>query len=386
MKTEPLYSLSTWVLWTLGVPLGAVAVMVTLAATTELGDLPFDNPHLWWLFGAVPVAGLLYLYARLRRRQAMQRFASPELGPLLAARFHPVRQAFKAGMIVLALTLAVAGALGPRWGIQLEQVKVHGVDIAVAVDVSRSMLAADVKPNRLQRAREEIRRQLTERAVFRRANRLALLAFAGSTSLKVPLTTDHLAFRDKLDQLGIGSAPRGGTAITKAIQAGVDLLARSPEGATRILLVFTDGEDHEGDAVAAAKEAYEAHGVRVYTIGVGDPARTTGAEVPSGEGGKPLLYDGQIVISKLNVNALRTIAEAGGGQFAMIDDFRFLVDGIANMKSSQLGTEERMRHQPRYQWFIASALALLLAEALIRESRTGAAGLPQRTWIQEMAT
>jgi Ca-activated chloride channel family protein len=386
MTHRTLHPLSTWVVWTLAIPLATVAVMVTLAVTTELGELPFDNPHLWWLFGAVPLAGLLFLYARLRRQRALRRFASAEMGTLLAARVHPARQACKAGLLVLALTLAVAGVLGPRWGVQLEQVRVHGVDIAVAFDVSRSMLAADVKPNRLERAKEEIRRQLTERAVFRRANRLALLAFAGSTSLKVPLTTDHLSFRDKLEQLSINSAPRGGTAITRAIESGVDLLSRSPEGATRILLVFTDGEDHEGDAVAAARAAYTEHGVRVYTIGVGDPARTTGAEVPSGDGAKPLLYDGQIVISRLNVNALRSIAEAGGGLFATIDDFRFLVDAIAGLKSTQLGVEERMRHQPKYQWFIAAALALLLGEALIRESRTAKVDLPQRTWIQEMAS
>ena len=109
------------------------------------------------------------------------------------------------------------------------------------------------------------------------------------------------------------------------------------------------------------------------------------AEVPSGDGNKPLLHDGQIVSSRLDVSGLRSIAEAGNGQFTAIEDFRFLVDAIANMKSSQLGTEERMRHQPRYQWFVAAALALLLLESLIRESHTAAADLPQRTWLQEMA-
>lgn len=385
MKSPSLYPLSTWVVWTLGVPLAIVALMVTVAVTTKLGDLPFDNPQLWWLFAAVPVTGLFFLYARLRRSRALSRFASPELAPLLAARVSPSRQAFKAALIVLALCTTVAGVIGPRWGVQLEKAKVHGVDIAVAIDVSRSMLAADVAPNRLARAKQEIRQQLTERAVFRRSNRLALIAFAGSTSLKVPLTTDHLAFRSKLEQIGLGSAPRGGTAITKAIEEGVDLLSRSPEDATKILLVFTDGEDHEGDPIAAAKQAYEEHGIRVYTIGVGDPLRTMGAEVPSGDGNKPLLHDGQIVFSKLDIDGLRAIAEAGNGQFTTIEDFRFLVDAIAGMKSAQLGTEERMRHQPKYQWFVAAALALLLLESLIRESRTAHADLPQRTWLQEMA-
>lgn len=385
MNTKPLYPRSTWVVWTLGVPLIVVAILVTVAVTTELGDLPFDNPHLWWLFAFVPLAGLLFLYARARRKSALNRFTSTELAPLLAARVSPGRQALKAGLIVLAICMTVAGVIGPRWGVKWEKTKVHGVDIVVAIDVSRSMLATDVAPNRLRKAKQEIRQQLTERAVFKRANRLALLAFAGSTSLKVPLTTDHVAFRDKLEQIGLNSAPRGGTAITRAIDSGVDLLTRSPEEATKIILVFTDGEDHEGDPIAAAKEAYEKHGIRVFTVGVGDPTRTTGAEVPSGEGAKPLLHDGQIVFSKLDVEGLRSIATAGNGQFTAIDEFRFLVDAIAGMKSAQLGTEERMRHQPKYQWFVAAALALLLLESLLRESTTASADLPQRTWLQEMA-
>jgi Ca-activated chloride channel family protein len=267
----------------------------------------------------------------------------------------------------------------------LEKQRVRGVDIVVALDVSRSMSADDVEPSRLERAKRDIRQQLTERAVFQHTSRLALLAFAGSTSLKMPLTTDHPSFRSKLEVIRVGSAPRGGTAIAEAIREATDLFARSPEEATKIILLFTDGEDHEGGPVEAAKVAYEEHGVRTFPVGVGDPSRTVGVQVPAGEGDsrKALLYDGQIVFSKLDVPGLQRIAEAGGGEFATIHDLRRVVDAIAGMRRAELTTEERIRHKPRYQWFLTIALVLLGFETMIGERRSSNESSPQRTWQQE---
>lgn len=384
MKRIDLYPVGTWVAWTIAVPLAALALGIAVVSTTGVGDLPFDNPQLWWLGGAVPLASLLFLYGYERRRRALRRFASDDLNPLLAARVRPARQALKSGLVVMAILILVAAILGPRWGIYMEKQKIYGVDVVVAVDVSRSMLASDVEPNRLDHALLAIRQQLTERAVFQRAHRLALLAFAGSTSLKLPLTTDHLAFREKLANINIYSAPLGGTTIAKTIQAAVDLFAKSPEDATKIILLFTDGEDHEGDPIAAAKQAYAEHGIRVFTVAVGDPARTAGAEVPEAPGSrKPLLHDGQIVFSKLDVNGLRAIADAGHGEYAAIRDLHVLVDAVSKMHRSELSTEERQRHRPRFQWFIALTLLLLGIESLTAEYPTAKVDLPKRIWQME---
>jgi len=267
----------------------------------------------------------------------------------------------------------------------LERQKVYGVDIVVALDVSRSMLVQDVRPNRLESARQYIREQLTERAVFSRSHRLALLAFAGSASLKLPLTTDHLAFRTRLETMNIHSAPRGGTAIGEAIRRAVDLLSGSPKDATKIILLLTDGEDHEGGPVKAAEIAWSEHGIRVYTVGVGDPGLTVGAQVPNPERGKksPLLHDGQIVFSKLDVDGLRKIAKAGHGGYRPCAELSLLVDAIARMRKTELTTEERMRHKPQYQWFLAAALLLLCLEPLIAERRTTENEVAQRVWQQE---
>ncbi len=385
MRRRSLYPLSTWAAWVLLVPVVLIVAGFLVVATTEAQTLLFDNPHQWWLGAAAPVGGLIVLYGVIRRRRAVERFASAELAPLLTARLSPARQALRAGLIVLALLMIAAGIIGPRWGIHLEKQKVRGVDAVVALDVSRSMLADDIEPSRLERAKRDIRQQLTERTVFQHASRLALVAFAGSTSLKLPLTTDHLAFRSKLEAITVGSAPRGGTAIAEAIRAATDLFATSPQDATKIILLFTDGEDHEGGPVEAAKVAYEEHGIRVYPVGVGDPRRTVGAQVPvdGGDRAKPLLYDGQIVFSKLDVAGLQRIAEAGGGQFAAMYELHRLVDAIAQMRKVELTTEERVRHKPRYQWFIAFALVLLGLETMISERGPSIKNLPQRVWQRE---
>lgn len=383
MNRPALHPLSVWVFWTLVTPLSLMAASVAVIASINIGQLPFDNGRLWWLGAVVPLAGVICLYGVYRRRAALSRFASPSIASLLAARVSPLRQALRAGLVVSALWLLVVAILGPRWGMHMEKQQVRGVDVVVALDLSRSMLARDLSPNRLEAAKQAIRQQLTERAVFRQAHRLGLLAFAGSTSLRVPLTTDHLNFRAKLDALQFGQVPGGGTAIARAIDAAVDLFVTSPPEATKVLLLFTDGEDHEGGPVEAAQRAYQEKGVRVFPVAVGDLERLAGSEVPSQPGDvKPLLHQGQIVFSRPDVAGLKKMAEAGGGHFAALRDLPQLVNAIAGMWKSELTTEERLRHTPRYQWFLAAALLLLGLETLTLDHRSGPVQLPRRAWQQ----
>ncbi len=388
MKSRVLYPMSHWFAWAVLVPIALIVIGVLAFMSVDRADLKFDNPKLWWVASIGPLAGMVVLYGVIRRRRALSGFASAELAPLLASHMNPPMQSLRQGLFVIALTLIAAGVIGPRWGLYLEEQRVYGVDIVVALDVSRSMLAEDVAPNRLARAKESIRQQLIERAVFQRANRMALMAFAGSTSLRLPLTTDHLAFKSKLQALHVGSAPRGGTAIARAIETATDLFAKSPPDASRILLLLTDGEDHEGDPVEAARIAYEEHNIHTYTVGVGDAARTVGVQVPVDGAGshKPLLHDGQIVFSKLHEAELIKTAQAGGGQYAPIGQFHRLVDAMAAMRTAELATETRVRHKPQYQWFIAAALILLAMETMMSDRRKSVSTLPQRVWQQEVSS
>ncbi len=371
--------------WTLILPAALIGLGLVVVVTTQVGDLPFDNGDLWWLVLGVPVASLLTLYSAARKRAALTKFASERLAPLLVTRFSPGRSAMRGGLRLIALIMLVAAILGPRWGMYLQEEEVRGIDVAVVVDVSNSMLARDVAPSRMANAKEQIRQQLTERSVFDGQHRLALMAFAGSTSTRLPLTTDQLAFREKLKSMRVHSVSRGGTDIGRAIDDATDLFTRSAEGATKIILLITDGEDQEGRAVEAAKRCYDEHGISVFTVGVGDSASTTGAQIPSSpdRAGKPLLYDGQLVFSKLDIEGLRKIAQAGHGRYTPLENLNLLVSALAGMRKTALSTEERMRHKPRYQYFLTLALILLAAETCLGERRPSAEERFERVWQQE---
>jgi len=385
VNTRTPYPRWTVLTWTLILPTALIGVGLAVVVTTQVGDLPFDNGELWWLVFGVPLASLVTLYGTARKRAALTRFASERLSPLLVARFSPGRAAMRGGLRLLALVMLVGAILGPRWGMYLQEQEVRGIDVAVVVDVSNSMLARDVAPSRMAKAKEQIRQQLTERSVFDGQHRLALMAFAGSTSTRLPLTTDQLAFREKLRALRVHSVARGGTDIGRAIDDATDLFARSPEQATKIILLVTDGEDQEGHAIEAAKRCYEEHGISIFTVGVGDAASTAGAQVPSAPGrdGKPLLYDGQLVFSKLDVEGLRQIAQAGHGRYTPLEHLNLLVSALAGMRKTALSTEQRMRHQPRYQYFLAVALVLLAAETCLGQRRPGTQDRFDRVWQQE---
>lgn len=379
------YPLSIWWFWAVGVPMALVAVGGVLAASTPADALIFDRADLWWLGLVAPACGLVIVYGAWRRHRALHAYTSAALASFLVPDLSANRRGIRGGMFVVATALVAAGLIGPRWGTYLEKQRVFGVDVIVALDTSRSMLATDVSPNRIEHAKRMIREQLVERSAFDGAHRLALVAFAGSTSTRLPLTTDLLAFRSKLEQIAVGMVPRGGTAIAQAIARSTDLFARSPKESTRVIIVFTDGEDHEGDAVAAAQTAWQEHGIRVYVVAVGDPSRTVGAQVPGSDptGKRPLLHDGQIVFSKVDLDAARRIAIAGNGQGLVIGDLPRLIGGLASARKTELTTEERIRRKPQYQWFLLGALVLLYSEVWIGDARRRSDNRLRRVWQQE---
>ena len=143
MTSRVLYPMSHWLVWTVLVPVALIAIGFLAVISVDDNDLVFDNPDLWWIGGVGPLAGLIVLYGVARRRRALGRFTSPELAPLLASHVNPPAQSLRQGLFLIALTLIAAGIIGPRWNLYLERQKVYGVDIVVALDVSRSMLAED---------------------------------------------------------------------------------------------------------------------------------------------------------------------------------------------------------------------------------------------------
>ena len=346
---------------------------------------------LWLLAGLVACGALAWSWRRFDARQetALRCFVAPQLQASLTQSVSRARRLARRALALSALALLFVALAGPRSGYRWEQVTRRGNDILLAVDTSRSMLTPDVKPNRLARAKlalDDFVSQLDGDAV-------GLIAFAGSAFLQCPLTVDYAAFHDSLDALDTDIIPRGGTNIAAAIrEAQAALHGRSD--ADKILILVTDGEDLEGEALAAAKTAAQQDGLRIFTVGVG----TAGGELiplPADQGGG-FVKDaaGQFVKSRLDEPALRAIAAATGGSYAPLGPEGQGLESLYRQALAPLAKHDlAMRQQriavERYQWPLAAALALLLASLLIGGRRRAPArdrtNLPGSAIVQRVA-
>src|ERR1039458_7081543 len=232
-------------------------------ATTEVAVMQFGNSTSFWLLLLVPALAVLLVWGFRARRRALARFAAPPLVKRLADSVRPVARRWKATLIVAAVLLIALALTQPRWGFEWREVKRSGVDVAVLLDVSKSMLTEDVRPNRLEQAKYAVQ-DLLEKL---RGDRIGLIAFAGTAFVQCPLTVDYEAFRLTLKDADPRIIPRGGTAIGVAIRTALKAF-EAGEGRDRAIVLITDGEETEGDALAAADEAAKAGG-KIYVIGVG---------------------------------------------------------------------------------------------------------------------
>lgn len=315
----------------------------------------------WWLAGLllVPLV-LLFVWAASRRRAlAYAQFAAlplwPHLAPGLSLRPRAAVWVFPASVVALL----VGAAAGPQWGFRWQDVRGQGIDLVIALDTSRSMLATDVKPDRLQRAKLEIE-DLVKKL---RGDRVALVVFAGTAFTMCPLTLDYNAFLETLRAAEVGIVPRGGTSLAAALRTAMDAL-EGYEGNHRAVVLITDGEDNEG-GVDEALETAAKSGVRVYTVGVGS---TEGELIPTGErDGGGFLKDrrGQVVKSRLDEATLQRIAERTGGLYVRGSSTRLGLDTLYDEALAKLDKRERKStlektYEHRFLWLLLPA-ALLIA-------------------------
>jgi len=325
-------------------------------------------PQLLWLLVLVPAAVAFFIWALRRRRNALRRFAEARLLTALTPDLDERRQRWRAALLVAALALLLLALAGPKWGFHWEEVHREGVDIVVALDTSRSMLAEDVKPNRLARAKLAIE-DLVKRL---HGDRIGLVAFAGSAFAQCPLTLDYEAFTESLHAVNVGIIPKGGTALTEAIRAGLEAL-EGRQGRHEALILITDGEDHEGHVEDAAKEAAD-RGVKIYTVGIGT---AEGDLIPlTVDGQQNFLKDrrGQVVKSRLDEETLQKIATTTGGAFvhATTGDFGLDTvydDFISKMEKRELTSTMERRYEERFQLPLLLALVLFALEPLIGDRR-----------------
>src|SRR5262245_35926197 len=226
--------------------------------------MQFEHPHyLWSLLVAVPALVTFFWWAAREKQRVLEKFVSATLLPGLLAGVSAGRRKARMILVITSVVLLIVTLARLQIGFSWEEARSRGLDIVVAIDTSRSMLAADVAPNRLRRA------QLSALDLKRlaRADRLGLVAFAGSAFLQCPLTLDDEAFRQSVEALDVNIIPQGGTALAEAIYAAKDAFKQGNEN-HKVLVFFTDGEDHDGNAVEAAKAAAK-DGMRIFTVGVG---------------------------------------------------------------------------------------------------------------------
>lgn len=319
---------------------------------------------LLWL---VPAAVVTYIWGFRRRDQLLGLFAQQHLLAALIPATDRRRQWVKAWTVIAALALMIVGLAQPRWGFSWETLTRRGVDIMIAVDVSQSMKATDVEPNRLERAK----RELVDLLGMLKGDRIGLIAFAGAAFVQCPLTLDYGAFRMFLDYLDPTLIPVQGTAIGDAITKATSAFdEKNPN--SRALILITDGEDHQGDPLGAAKKAKE-KGITVYTIGIG---ATEGAPIPNPDG-SGFISDrsGNMVISRLDEDTLRRIALDTGGAYARsttgdIDLETIYEDGIRqDIAAQDLTSGRQKRWEERFQWPLGLALLLLLTEGFVSDGR-----------------
>jgi Ca-activated chloride channel family protein len=278
------------------------------------------------------------------------------------------RRGAKAFLMILGIAFGIFALTKPQWGFHWEEVKRVGVDIIVAIDVSESMLAEDVKPNRLERAKREV----CDLIEMLEGDRIGLIAFAGTSFAQCPLTLDYGAFKMFLDYLDIDLIPVPGTALAESIRTAIKSF-NTRERKSKALIIITDGEDHGGDPLEAAKEAKQ-EGIKIFPIGVGQEG---GAPIPlrDGSGGFKKDRQGDMIITRMDETTLQKIALETGGSYVRsvtgdMDLDKIYREGIKQqIEKKQLKSTRKRRWEERFQWFIFCSLLLIAAEFFVSECK-----------------
>lgn len=336
-------------------------------------------PELLWLLLAVPaLLALLAAGAWLKRRD-LARLADPELVPRLTDSRSPRLAATRTALRLLGLAFAILAAARPQWGEKLQVVKGRGIDVVIALDASKSMLASDVRPSRLARAKTELAAVIDALGT----HQVGVVAFAGDAHVMCPLTPDVEAAKLFLDVIDPGNMPRPGTNIQRAVETAASLFDPR-QTASKALLLVTDGDNLEGDPGAATARAAR-EGIRVFTVGVGT---LEGSTVPeSGSGGTSYKKDekDQVVISRLAERMLLVMAKATGGRYFRSESVNLdaLTLALDQMQKKQIAGGEYVEYEERYQAFLLAAFLLTFAGLLVGDRRGAwfdGRALPRLRW------
>ena len=325
--------------------------------------LVFASYRFLWLLLLVPLIPALYAVALALRKRRIRRFGDPKMVAHLMPHYSRAKGWVRIILFTLAFFFFVIGLSRPQIGAKLSERQTKGAEIMICLDVSNSMRAQDYTPCRLERAKLAIS-SLVDKL---HADRIGLIIFAGSSFVQLPVTTDYVSAKMFPSSIDAGSVPVQGTAIGDAIHTAMKSLSAQSEK-SRVIILISDGENHEDDAVAAAKEAAQA-GIRIYTVGVGSAA---GQPIPV-DGELLRDKDGNIVVTHLDEKTLRQIAEAGGGAYIQAGNEEFglnpIINDIRAMEGELFSSVVFEEYDEQYMYFFAIALILLVIEMLVGERK-----------------
>ncbi|HPE86537.1 MAG TPA: VWA domain-containing protein [Bacteroidales bacterium] len=328
----------------------------------------FAHPEILYALLLIPLFWILHLLILRRKRKTLQRLGDGNVVKRLTEGFSKARGNVKFLFLMLAWAMLTLGAANPQLGSRLENVKRKGIDLMIVLDVSNSMMAEDIKPNRLERSRQSISQLINKL----QGDRVGLVIFAGKAYLQMPLTTDYSAARLFLSTVNTDMIPVQGTAIADAITIAVRSF--DDNNHEKAIVVITDGENHQGDVHQAALMAAE-NGIRIYTIGMGLPE---GGPIPLYQNGRPIGFkkdkQGNTIVTRLDDATLQKIAEAGGGIYIRANNTRAgltkVFDEINALEKSEIESRVFSDYEDRFQYFIALGLLFLLIEGFISSRKS----------------
>lgn len=321
----------------------------------------FANPNALYLYVVLLVVVAVFVYANHRRKSALRKYGDPQLLAALMPEVSEYKPRVKFWITFVALSFVVLLIARPQFGSKMETVKRQGIETIIALDISNSMLAEDVTPNRLERSKNIVSRLVDS---FE-DDKIGLIVFAGDAFIQLPITSDFISAKIFLESINPGLIARQGTNVKEAI----DMATRSftpREGVGKAIIIITDGENHEGGAVEAAKAAVE-KGMTVYVMGVGSPE---GAPIPAGRSGDFRRdKEGNIIVTKLNEKMCQEIAAAGNGVYIRIDNtgnaLKVLQKEIGSLAKADVETTVYSEYDEQFQVMAWIAFVLLLLEMLL---------------------
>ncbi|MBT8222475.1 MAG: VWA domain-containing protein [Eudoraea sp.] len=329
-----------------------------------------DDKAYFYLLFIIPVMILLFIGYQIWRRKTRRRFANPALLRRLTPERSRYKSAMKLFFFLLGLLFLILGLANPKIGTKLETVKREGVDIVFALDVSKSMLAEDIAPNRLEKAKRLVSEIINQLA----SDRIGIIAYAGQAYPQLPITTDYGAAKMFLQSMNTDMLSSQGTAINEAIELAATYYNDEAQ-TNRVLFIISDGEDHSGGATLDAVELAVEEGIQIYTIGVGS---SKGGPIPLKRNGITESYkkdaEGEVVITRLNEDILEDIADDGDGEYidgANTEEAVTLIkEELLQMDKAEFEAKQFAEYKDQFQWFLAAGLLLLFLDVFLLDRKT----------------